>query len=1542
MADEKPSSKTGKVKNWFRSRSRSSSSGKNADGAPRSTPGGTTALGPAIADKSSPTSSRPVSMDSDISSTRGNFDSISKTGKSPVALHGLESADSEECAARKQEPWSQALSYLDNEERALLGSISTDASNKLILLDLQKVALDKQRECQERAWKISFGGRRILVKDIASKVIAWINTFKGIGDTIVQVDPIYAGLPWAAIKLILSVATADQEQMGLILIGVENVTWLITRCTAYQQIYLDDEDPKTELGNRNMSELRDALTRLYAKILSFLAYYISLLDMSAAIRTLRAYAQPQKVSEMLAEIDRYEKRMSTAADLCEKHSSQQALQQVDQKSQKLHDQLRNVMSQLDAEMVRFWKKLDEDERSKIFQWISDIPYESDHYAARKGRVDGTGEWLLRHHVYLTWRESRSSRVLWLNGIPGAGKTKLSSKVVDDLLTTFGPNKNRKSAIAYFYCDRNRADHREPVAIMRSILRQLCAPQDDSAVDASVEDKYLERKRRGFANGRLVSEECNELLLQSITGNIEAYIILDGLDECERETRHILMDLLDDMIERSPQPLKVYIASRTDQDLRKRYHKTHNLEVTASDNSADIEKYLLNKLEQSEFCRTKLAPKVRNKVLSTFNDKSQGMFQWATLHIGELLQLGRNADILKYLDDLPKGLEAAYDKIYTQISNQIGSKKDVAFAAFKVIMVSSRPLHPFELAIAVTQDPENDFILDEDVDISYVLEACHNLVIVTNGAQEGEVMADKTSQPTSGVIFPNDYLFHEVKGNQSLKSKSAWTNALGVTETSICKFSHLSVQEYLESRYWTTVDANAFVACICLRTLLCLRIPDDPYQPVELSNSDGTEEELDGLVQFQVAECERRTHLKVVPIISESQQCESDGLGDNIGQTAHSKGHRDSGLETREGIAPISLGEKHICEMPETTKSGLEFECFIELINPHGHDDAESCLSQEFEPYFQGRQGSAVEGWALYCAHSLWHHIAAIQLDTGSSSPHSLTLRALVKQFMGAPSDSSAHYRAWARLAQNMDISHFHNYDEGKPISLRALIRPTVEPVIGAVMGGFTDILRTWGKEGTFDPNLCVSNGESLVYLATAFGQLEVCEVLLDLGADPNITNNSQFTALDVATDSKRVDILQALLKHGADPNLSAAIISKRQGQKNSMAISKYDAPLVKAVEAGDFEIVRTLLKAGADPSLYLLPGGFNYSALGIAAFNSRKDLVVLLLDHLSNVSSRLVRDMVDSALEETRRATDAGIEVMKVLVPHTNITNSSIIHHAVREKNLKFAEAFLEYGGNIEARDLRMYRDTPLLALFRERNADTLEKTRWLLDKGANVNSCDRDGMTPLLLCMLNPLYYSVSGDNMGTGNEKGESRFNTIRELLERGANPNIRNRDGANAVSVACDHAFSPPEVFQLLLDHGADVNAIIESGGKQTSPLDIVELSIFLNDLDEAVHAEGNEIWRPGAVSKADGRVSDPPQLSNTCHELDTHNLGGDGVTKDKAHNAKIIRHLLKKAGAKHVRMRNFHSWDMATKLSWLDEDIPEGTRELYRSRHFTGWE
>ncbi|KAM0541979.1 hypothetical protein ACHAO7_010177 [Fusarium culmorum] len=1202
------------------------------------------------------------------------------------------------------------------------------------------------------------------------------------------------------------------------------------------------------------------MARLYAKLFSFLAYYIRLLDRNSAVRMLKTFCNPSGVAAKLKEIGNLETQVTTEANVCQGTIAESAFQNMDENSRDTRQKLRDMSSRFDDQTKQLWKHLNEDERCKILQWVSDIPYESDHYIAREGRVDGTGEWLMGHEVYETWQRPDTSNLMWLNGIPGAGKTKLSSRVVDDLLARLPKEAEENTGFAYFYCDRNRPDHSEPVAIMRSIIRQLCAPRDNQSIESCVEHQYLRRKVKGFSSDRLVAEECKQLLMQLVAGYKSVYIVVDGLDECDRGTRHILMDLLDEVIIKFQRTVKVYIASRTDQDLRKRYNEGTHLEVTANDNQADIEKFVLSKMDESEFCRTKLSRKLRDKILSTFQDKSQGMFQWATLHIGELIQLERNADIAKYLDGLPKGLEAAYDKIYGQISDLTGSKKSIAFAAFQIVMVSQRPLHPFELAIAAAQHPDHKFILDQDIDIEYVLEACQNLLVVADGSQERDV----TAVPTMDSNLQG-YLKQEVKATQTSGSMAVWENNIGVTKDSICRFAHLSVQEYLETKYWSSAQAHEMMAGICLQTLLCLSLPGEVEDGQEETPDSDAGEDWDATLALHVSHSKKRNIVKIVPDEEANRQLDAS-LPPSL----------NKGI-----IEEISIADTESFPLPDAPP----FECYLELVDYdiHGGHDGhdESCFCETFEPFLVGFEGSPLQRWTSYCSHSLPEHL--ICLRKNSKEGIGYTLLSLIRQFLGTPSNSTTSYMAWTRLIQNTPVldDPDPNYATGK-----SALRPYKTPVLGCIILGMHEVLDEWLSKSEVDPNGRNIQGDTLLDLAVRSFTPHACKVLLKHGADPNLPNPFTITPLGSAVHHANLDLVEMLVEAGADLCTSMVPTSEQKEGWGGLTAPHYETPVHEAIKTGNADIVKAIVDGAKSASYHGQPLRLE-KALNEAAQACRPDLAAILLSYGDNQDGQR-QVMIHNALNHVP-ANDSGIGIMKVLMGLLKDRNHKLLHSAVKDGNWTFVEALTEMGVDVSTHRDNLYQETPLHSIFREWCGDELVKVQKIIDKGADVNTRDVHGNTPLALAMMTKIFGSKTTDHEQDGDldknandtttddsTPDTSRAEAIRYLLQHGAHTDTINRNGMTLLGIACAHAAVTHEVIEILLEHGANVNATQGHGALSMSPLDI----LYLHD-------------KPSETEI-------PPSEDD---------------------NLAVVREILKRHGARHLRAIEYEKWDMQRKLEWI---------------------
>jgi hypothetical protein len=105
--------------------------------------------------------------------------------------------------------WKDALQKLSSGDQEAVGELEISLSAQKLfsekiqeLLDLTRKVQDK---CQSKSYKFSFKGKEIIMRDVAGKIIFWLNKFKEVGDVAVNFDPVHASLPWAGVRFLLQV-----------------------------------------------------------------------------------------------------------------------------------------------------------------------------------------------------------------------------------------------------------------------------------------------------------------------------------------------------------------------------------------------------------------------------------------------------------------------------------------------------------------------------------------------------------------------------------------------------------------------------------------------------------------------------------------------------------------------------------------------------------------------------------------------------------------------------------------------------------------------------------------------------------------------------------------------------------------------------------------------------------------------------------------------------------------------------------------------------------------------------------------------------------------------------------------------------------------------------------------------------------------------------------------------------------------------------------------------------------------------------------------
>ena len=126
---------------------------------------------------------------------------------------------------------------------------------------------------------------------------------------------------------------------------------------------------------------------------------------------------------------------------------------------------------------------------------------------------------------------------------------------------------------------------------------------------------------------LTLNETTNILLKIFEEN-PVTIVIDALDECDPGERHNLLSALDTIIKESASLVHVFVSSRNDGDIVCQLEESPNIFIRASDNSADIARYVHDQVSEAirkkRMARGKVSPETKELIISTLIEGAQGM------------------------------------------------------------------------------------------------------------------------------------------------------------------------------------------------------------------------------------------------------------------------------------------------------------------------------------------------------------------------------------------------------------------------------------------------------------------------------------------------------------------------------------------------------------------------------------------------------------------------------------------------------------------------------------------------------------------------------------------------------------------------------------------------------------------------------------------------------------------------------------------------------------------------------------------------------
>ncbi|GAW17761.1 hypothetical protein ANO14919_072280 [Xylariales sp. No.14919] len=565
------------------------------------------------------------------------------------------SAENEKSPEKEENDlWHEAFEKIDEATKKQISG-DFDRSGDDPVRSLISIVQGHEARLKGKSAKIKVGEREIIWRDYAARVVDGLTV---LGDVAVQFAPAPSSIIWSALKVLLKAHVSECESLAAML-GCATQVLPLVRCGAvYEKVYLKDI---AEQFDEAATNLREALVNLYVKILQLLFHATHYLDKNVAVRFLHALLYPSESEESIQGLDKAGAQLSTAVQACQSVQSKGNNAEARKLLQSLDEPLRHI----DEGVKTILETVSADDRSKMLDTFSTVRFGDQHLRRTRYRIEGTGTWLLRHQKFYEWETSSSSSILWLTGKMGAGKSILTSNVVDRYrVENTSECEPIDEGFAFFYYSKSDQELKgDPIAhILGSFLRQL------ATVPRYPKDVYtgLIELRRLMEDAKITfdANHCKETLSQLVDLLPRTVIVLDGLDEFESSSDvGDIVQFFIEVVENSERPVKIFISSREDPYIRDELLEAKNnlAHITFFDeNQPDIKKFVQKRTQEIGRWWN---PEIKQKVETTLCDQANGMFRWVYLQIEQLANINSPEEVLERLKRLPKGLGEAYDELY---------------------------------------------------------------------------------------------------------------------------------------------------------------------------------------------------------------------------------------------------------------------------------------------------------------------------------------------------------------------------------------------------------------------------------------------------------------------------------------------------------------------------------------------------------------------------------------------------------------------------------------------------------------------------------------------------------------------------------------------------------------------------------------------------------------------------------------------------------------------------------------------------------------
>jgi hypothetical protein len=183
-------------------------------------------------------------------------------------------------------------------------------------------------------------------------------------------------------------------------------------------------------------------------------------------------------------------------------------------------QISDVINDHNTKLTAMGESIQFEQRSKMMEWLSTVNFWDKQADFCKRAQEGTGRWVLDDQIFKSWLDGRGG-ILWCEGAPGAGKTIISSIVIDHLSKTF---EKQKCGLLWVYVNYREHDLQTMENLFTSLLVQCFRQRGE------ISTSMTKSIGMGWKEAKPSMSDYRTWLQEEIQRFQQTFVIVDALDE----------------------------------------------------------------------------------------------------------------------------------------------------------------------------------------------------------------------------------------------------------------------------------------------------------------------------------------------------------------------------------------------------------------------------------------------------------------------------------------------------------------------------------------------------------------------------------------------------------------------------------------------------------------------------------------------------------------------------------------------------------------------------------------------------------------------------------------------------------------------------------------------------------------------------------------------------------------------------------------------------------------------------------------------------